>query len=442
MKKTLLTTALILASTISIAYAMCEKANIAKPVYSTNSLEVYFLEPFDKNQKTEAVKRLNQLIKESQNRIHFAVYGISNQQVKKNLINKYKNGCDVKWVTDINKFGVNNYSGTEELQAKLPTYKLDDANAKLELDTKQEADFKIKDKVVKTQFDDTDIKYFTDQLMHNKFFVFDNDTVSTGSVNISHSGIGGGKYINANDFLVIKSQKINEIYAKEFAQMYDGKFHKEKQAIQNKKNIVLEDGSKVSVYFAPIDNYFLDDVIAKINESKEYVYMPIFYLTDRRITQALINAKERGVDVKVLLDASSAASKYTKHKVLRLAGVPVKVENWAGKMHMKCLVTEKYVITGSLNWTSRAQNYNDENSLIIENPQLASVYRNHFIKLYDSIPDIWLTKDPKPEGLDTPNSCSDGLDNDHDGYTDRDDWDCNPKAKQGKLYQDYYKKLK
>ena len=63
MKKTLLTSALILASTISIAYAMCGKANVAKAVYSTNSLEVYFLEPFDKNQKTEAVKRLNQLIK-------------------------------------------------------------------------------------------------------------------------------------------------------------------------------------------------------------------------------------------------------------------------------------------------------------------------------------------------------------------------------------------
>ena len=121
MKKTLITSALILTSTLSIAYAMCEKVNIAKPAFATNSLEVYFLEPFDKHQKTEAVKRLNQLIKESQNRIHFAVYGISNKQVKKNLVNKYKNGCDVKWVTDINKFGVNNYSGTEELQAKIPT---------------------------------------------------------------------------------------------------------------------------------------------------------------------------------------------------------------------------------------------------------------------------------------------------------------------------------
>ena len=108
---------------------------------------------------------------------------------------------------------------------------------------------------------------------------FDNDTVSTGSGNISHSGIGGGKYINANDFLVIKSQKINEIYAKEFAQMYDGKFHKEKQAIQNKKNIVLEDESKISVYFAPIDNYFLDeDKYLKIDYDKMFNNLNVFII--------------------------------------------------------------------------------------------------------------------------------------------------------------------
>ena len=91
----------------------------------------------------------------------------------------------------------------------------------------------------------------------------------------------------------------------------------------------------------------------------------MFYLTDNKVTQSLIDAKERGVDVRVILDASSALSKYSKHKILRIAGVPVKVENWSGKMHMKCLITENYVVTGSLNWTKRAQNFNDENSLII-----------------------------------------------------------------------------
>ena len=108
---------------------------------------------------------------------------------------------------------------------------------------------------------------------------------------------------------------------------------------------------------------------------------------------------------------------------------------------MKCLITDKYVVTGSLNWTNRAQHFNDENSLIIQSEKIANAYRKQFLRLYDSIPDKWLLNDPKPEGIDSPYSCCDGIDNDHDGYTDMDDFDCNSKAKQGKLYNKYYQNL-
>ena len=414
-----------------------------KADYKSAKIEIYFLDPlrqYGNNKRTEALKRLISLIKSSESRIYFAVYGISNNIVMKELVARYKSGLDIKWVTDVNKFGNNNYSRTKYLQEEIPNFRTDKTEEKLEFNTRQEVEFLIKNQKIKAQFEDTEIEYFTDQLMHNKFFIFDDEIIATGSVNISNTGING-KYINANDFIVIKSKEVNNIYTDEFNQMYNGAFHRAKAEIKNKKDIQPEEGTIISIYFAPRDNTFIDDVIKIINTSNNFVYVPMFFLTDKRIAQALINAHERDVDVKVILDAASAKSKYSKHQILRIAGIPVKVENWAGKMHMKCLITDKYVVTGSLNWTNRAQHFNDENSLIIQSEKIANAYRKQFLRLYDSIPDKWLLNDPKPEGIDSPYSCCDGIDNDHDGYTDMDDFDCNSKAKQGKLYNKYYQNL-
>ncbi len=414
-----------------------------KADYKSAKIEIYFLDPlrqYGNNKRTEALKRLISLIKSSESRIYFAVYGISNNIVMNELVARYKSGLDIKWVTDANKFGNNNYSRTKYLQEEIPNFRTDKTEEKLEFNTRQEVEFLIKNQKIKAQFEDSEIKYFTDQLMHNKFFIFDNDVVTTGSVNISNTGING-KYINANDFIVINSEKVNDIYFTEFNQMYKGLFHREKAKVRNKKGLHLKDGTILSIYFAPQDNDFLEDIVEIINTTDSYIYVPMFFLTDKRIAQALINAHERNVDVKVILDAASAMSKYSKHQILRIAGIPVKVENWAGKMHMKCLITDKYVVTGSLNWTNRAQYFNDENSLIIQSEKIANAYRKQFLRLYDSIPDKWLLNDPKPEGIDSPYSCCDGIDNDHDGYTDMDDFDCNSKAKQGKLYNKYYQNL-
>jgi len=410
-------------------------------VFKNDVIEIYFLDPTDIKKSLYALKCLINLIKQSQERIHFAVYGISNKNVMKALIDKAASGVDVKWVTDVNKYGSNNYEGTSDLFKELPKYRTDKMEDNLKFNKKQEVEFYIKKQKIDINFEDEEIEYFTDQLMHNKFFIFDFDTVSTGSVNISNTGLCS-KYINANDFIVIKSPEINRIYNEEFMQMYNGNFHRDKKYIPNKKNIKLDNNTVISIYFAPKDSSFMKDIIKIINSSNKYIYVPMFYLTDKNISQSLINAKERGVDVKIILDAVSAKSKYSKHKILRIAGIPLKIENWAGKMHMKCLITEKYVITGSLNWTNRAQHFNDENSLIIENSEIAKIYKKHFLKLYNSIPDKWLYEDPKPEGADSPCSCIDGIDNDHDGYTDMEDYDCNPNAKQGKLYNKYYQNLK
>ena len=58
-------------------------------------------------------------------------------------------------------------------------------------------------------------------LMHNKFIIFDNRIVFSGSVNISSSGSGG---YNANNAVFIKNKNVVEAYKKEFEQLFSSKF--------------------------------------------------------------------------------------------------------------------------------------------------------------------------------------------------------------------------
>ena len=110
---------------------------------------------------------------------------------------------------------------------------------------------------------------------------------------------------------------------------------------------------------------------------------------------------------------------------MRMAGIPVKVENWGGKMHMKSLIIDdKYLLIGSMNFTAGAHYQNDENCLLIEDANTTIQARKNFEYMWDSIPNKWLKSEPKPEGKDSKYSCSDGIDNDHDDLIDEFDPDC------------------
>ena len=143
----------------------------------------------------------------------------------------------------------------------------------------------------------------------------------------------------------------------------------------------------------------------------------------------LIDAYRRGVRVRVILDATGAKNGYTKHELLRAAGIAVKVENWGGKMHMKSAVIDgETVITGSMNWTSSGDTKNDENTIIVHSPALAKQYEAFFETIWNDIPDAWLTANPDPESKDSTTACSDGVDNDFDHDADAEDPGCGDDA--------------
>ena len=348
----------------------------------------------DKNCDTQGCTALCDEINKAQNSIDLAVYGMNIvPAVYEALYNARNRGVVIRMVYDKSSSDKDYYTETEQFLKLIHQYK---------------SDF-IADK-----------PGYTNKLMHNKFVIFDNETVFTGSMNLSYSGLSG---YNSDAVVIINSKDIAKLYAAEFEQMLSGKFHELKTKPDLPYNFNLN-GSKISVYFSPYDKTS-EKIIQIIDGAKFYIYVPAYLITHEKITSALIRAKNRNVDVKIIIDANSTTTRNTKYLVLRENKIPVKTENYAGKLHSKSMIIDdKYIILGSMNFSNSGENKNDENTLVIENSELAKSYRKFFTYLWAKIPDIYLTRNARAEGKDTIGSCTDGIDNDFDGLTDFEDSAC------------------
>ncbi len=348
----------------------------------------------DSRCNTEACKELLGQINNTKDTIDFAIYGFDNQpEIFKALINAKKRGVKIRWISNYENSSKKYYPDIEKLKLNFTDYKTNN----------------IPD------------KKNSSGIMHNKFFIFDNEIVYTGSSNITSTDLSG---FNANYVIIIKSKEAAGIFLEEFNQMYSGNFGVNKRIVS--KNILnLNKNTKITILFSPkdliIDNY----IIKIINKSEKYIYIPVFFITHKGILNSLINAKERGVDVKVINDATNAHSKYTIHKKLRNAGIKVKTENYAGKMHMKAIFTDdKYSIIGSMNLTLSGNKKNDENVIIIENEEITKQLKKTFLYLWNKIPDKYEKRDPHAESIESIGSCFDGIDNDFDDKIDEKDEGC------------------
>lgn len=261
----------------------------------------------------------------------------------------------------------------------------------------------------------------SEYLMHNKFMIFDSKKVATGSLNYSKTDFSE---FNSNFIVFIESEKVAKVYTEEFEQMLSGKFHTEK--VKRTQYLTHNvDSSELQIYFSPQDNIITDKVLDYVNNAKKYIYMPVFVITHKPLEAALIKAKERGVDVKIIVDATNVYATKSSVQTLRALNIPVKVENYAGKLHSKSIVIDdEFILAGSMNFSRSGESRNDENMLIIKNPRLAVFYRDFFNYLWEKIPEIYLTRAPKAESPESIGSCFDGIDNDFDGKIDLQDEGC------------------
>ncbi len=145
--------------------------------------------------------------------------------------------------------------------------------------------------------------------------------------------------------------------------------------------------AKYEVCFTPGQDCSLK-LIQEVEKERKAIWIQAYSFTSAPIARALVYAKNRGVEVKVILDKSQfKAEKYSASKFLDNQGIPVWIDAKPAIAHNKTFIFSETVATGSFNFTKAAQEKNAENLLIIHDSRLTQQYRNNWIKRQkESIP--------------------------------------------------------
>lgn len=150
----------------------------------------------------------------------------------------------------------------------------------------------------------------------------------------------------------------------------------------------------VQACFSPIGQCSTH-ILREIGQAQKEILVAVYAFTSDELAWALIRARQRGINVRVIVDQEfDAGSENSKGKFLaerglslrRLSGLRKGGPNGgAGLMHQKfAVIDRKVVLTGSYNWTASADRFNDENLLFFRDAgPLAEEYRREFFRLWD-----------------------------------------------------------
>ena len=128
--------------------------------------------------------------------------------------------------------------------------------------------------------------------------------------------------------------------------------------------------ARVEVAFTPGDD-IAGLIVRRIGRAKERVQVQAYLFTDRRIANALLAARKRGVQVEVIGDEAQQRAGGLPHlKALDRAGARVYLNGTLAAAHDKIVIVDgaseaAAVITGSYNFTQAAQSRNAENVVVL-----------------------------------------------------------------------------
>ncbi len=150
-------------------------------------------------------------------------------------------------------------------------------------------------------------------------------------------------------------------------------------------NLSTSNSSSSSVYLVSSpDNG--QEIITLLDSAKESIYVEVYLLTSEEVLSELIEAEEKGLDVKVILEKRfSGSNNQEAFDSLTTAGVDVRWASYDYKLtHAKMIIIDKKkAFVGSHNFSDSAIYLNREISVILEGDiitQLLSIFETDWIK--------------------------------------------------------------
>lgn len=109
----------------------------------------------------------------------------------------------------------------------------------------------------------------------------------------------------------------------------------------------------------------------------------VFTISDDRLTQSIVSAHKRGVNVRLITDNDKVNDLGSDVVYLSQQGIRIRTDNTAYHMHHKfMLVDQSVLVNGSFNWTRSASKNNQENILVTDDAKLVNLFLVKFDQLW------------------------------------------------------------
>ena len=244
-------------------------------------------------------------------------------------------------------------------------------------------------------------------LMHNKFAVSDfrdrstatDDRVWTGSFNLTYYG----SYPKpADNVAVIHDQALAAVYTREFEEMWGSDSDvpdpvASRFGIRKKDNIphfVPVGGVMTHPTMSPSDGV-IGRIVHAIGEADSSVHFSIYSFTRSEVSAAMQSRVDAvsGFRLRGVFDTDQrdGDGSYSQWPVMNswTPAPDIHLDGEEGLLHHKVLIVDgdfsgsnPLVVTGSANWSTRAETANDENILIIRSSDAANQYLQEFSARY------------------------------------------------------------
>ncbi len=315
--------------------------------FSQDFWQVYFNQPDGNSDRSTYVGGIDvalaSAIDEAQVSVDIAVFEMNSRLITDALLNAHQRGVQVRVVTD-DEHGIDDFDST--------LVELDGAGIPIVDDDKT-------------------------ALMHNKFVVIDNASVWTGSMNFTQNGT----YRNDNNLIMLRAQRVVQAYQAEFNEMFERGEFGPRSDPSNAANF-SHDGTPVRILFASEGNASEILVETVLRASSEIRFMTFVFSSDS-IAEAMLQRASQGVQVRGIFENRNSTASWSHLPTLLCAGLDVRQDSNPFTLHHKViLVDDDTVITGSFNFSGSASRNNDENVIILQNREIASLYIQEWERLW------------------------------------------------------------
>lgn len=234
-------------------------------------------------------------------------------------------------------------------------------------------------------------------LMHNKFLVVDGRGGAPESVWVvmgSWNPTDSGTNSDYQNVVELQDPAIANAYTLEFNEMWgsstevpnssNSRFGARKT--DNTPHRFMIGGKNIESYFSPSDRV-TSKIVSAINGAEHSVGFQLLTLTRSEIASALVAKKNAGKKVRGDLDNGTDTG--SQYDYLIANNVDVRLKTGAGLLHHKYGIVDaenpywnSITITGSHNWSSAAENSNNENTLVIRDGNITNQFLQEFAARY------------------------------------------------------------